>query len=279
MQLVLRLIARLPLSFLHALGTVLGWTIYGMSPTYRRHLRENLAAAGVDDARVRRGAIASAGRMVMELPAIWFRPHADVVALVKSVEGAEAAYAAQRSGKALLFLTPHMGAFEIASLYAAREMPITVLYRRPKVGWTEPLMRAGRERTNVRLVPADLTGVREMFAALKRGETVGFLPDQVPGKGEGEWAEFFGRPAYTMTLAAKLADRSNVAPFLAFARRLPRGEGYSLHVRPLPEPMAGESATRRINRALESLVRECPEQYLWGYNRYKIPAGAPRPPR
>ena len=279
MQLVLRLIARLPLSFLHALGTVLGWTMYGMSPTYRRHLRENLAAAGIDDARVRRGAIASAGRMVMELPAIWFRPHADVVALVKSVEGAEAAYAAQRSGKALLFLTPHMGAFEIASLYAAREMPITVLYRRPKVAWTEPLMRAGRERTNVRLVPADLTGVREMFAALKRGETVGFLPDQVPGKGEGEWAEFFGRPAYTMTLAAKLADRGNVAPFLAFARRLPRGEGYSLHVRPLPAPLAGESATRRINRALESLVRECPEQYLWGYNRYKIPAGAPQPPR
>jgi len=278
MQLVLRLIARLPLSFLHALGTVLGWTIYGISPTYRRHLRENLAAAGLDQARVRRGAVAAAGQMVMELPAIWFRRHDEVVALVKSVEGAEAAYASQRSGKALLFLTPHMGAFEIASLYAAREMPITVLYRRPKVGWTEPLMRAGRERANVRLVPADLTGVREMFAALKRGETVGFLPDQVPGKGEGEWAEFFGRPAYTMTLAAKLADRDNVACFLAFARRLPHGEGYSLHVRPLPPAMSGESATRRINRALESLVRECPEQYLWGYNRYKIPAGAPRPP-
>jgi KDO2-lipid IV(A) lauroyltransferase len=279
MPLVLRLIARLPLSLLHALGTVLGWTIYGISPTYRRHLRENLAAAGLDDSRVRRGAIASAGKMLAELPAIWFRAHADVVALVKNVEGAEPAYAAQRSGKALLFLTPHMGAFEIASLYAARDMPITVLYRRPKARWTEPLMRAGRERSNVRLVPADLTGVREMFAALKRGETVGFLPDQVPGKGEGEWAEFFGRPAYTMTLAAKLAERDHVACFLAFARRLPRGAGYSLHVRPLPASIAGESATRRINRALEALVRECPEQYLWGYNRYKIPAGAPPPSR
>jgi KDO2-lipid IV(A) lauroyltransferase len=120
--------------------------------------------------------------------------------------------------------------------------------------------------------------VREIFAALKRGEPIGMLPDQVPGQGEGEWAEFFGRPAYTMTLAAKLAERNNVACFLAFARRLPRGEGYALHVRPLPSPIDGESATRRMNRALESLVRECPEQYLWGYNRYKIPAGAPRPP-
>src|SRR3954469_12230476 len=279
MTLVLRLIARLPLPFLHALGSVLGGAIYGMSPTYRRHLRENLAAAGYDDARVRRGAIAAAGQMVMELPALWFRPHGEVVKLVKAVEGAEPAYAAQRAGKALLFLTPHMGAFEIASLYAAREMPITVLYRRPKVAWTEPLMRAGRGRANVRLVPADLTGVREMFGALKRGETVGFLPDQVPGVGEGEWSEFFGRPAYTMTLAAKLAERANVAPFLAFARRLPRGQGYSIHVRPLPAPIEGESPPRRINRALEALVRECPEQYLWGYNRYKIPAGAPPPPQ
>jgi len=278
MLLVLRLIARAPLQLLHALGSVLGWTIYGMSPTYRRHLRDNLAAAGYGDSRVRNGAIASAGRMIMELPALWFRPHDEVVALVKSVEGAEEAYAAQRAGKALLFLTPHMGAFEIASLYAARDMPITVLYRRPKVGWTEPLMKAGRGRTNVRLVPADLTGVREMFAALKRREAVGFLPDQVPGTGEGEWGEFFGRPAYTMTLAAKLAERDNVAPFLAFARRLPRGEGYSIHVRPLPAPLPGERATRRINRALEALVRECPEQYLWGYNRYKIPKGASAPP-
>jgi KDO2-lipid IV(A) lauroyltransferase len=278
MLLVLRLIARAPLQVLHALGSVLGWTIYGMSPTYRRHLRDNLAAAGLHDPRIRRRAIASAGKMMMELPAIWFRPHGEVVKLVKSVEGAEAAYAAQRAGKALLFLTPHMGAFEIASLYAARDMPITVLYRRPKVAWTEPLMKAGRGRANVRLVPADLTGVRELFAALKRGETVGFLPDQVPGTGEGEWSEFFGRPAYTMTLAAKLAERDNIACFLAFARRLPRGAGYSIHVRPLPAATAGERATRRINRALEALVRECPEQYLWGYNRYKIPAGAPRPP-
>ena len=95
MLLVLRLIARLPLSFLHALGSVLGWTIYGMSPTYRRHLRENLECAGygkeTDCARIRRGAIASAGKMLMELPAIWFRPHDEVVRLVKSVEGAEPA--------------------------------------------------------------------------------------------------------------------------------------------------------------------------------------------
>jgi len=275
---LMRWLAAWRLRSLHRLGSVLGWAMYGMSPTYRRHFRENLASARYDNEAVRRRAIAAAGEMVMEVPALWFRPHGEVISLVKQVDGAEEVFAAQRAGKAILLLTPHMGAFEVAAQYAAGRMPITVLYRRPKVRWLDPLMRAGRERPNVRLVPADLSGVRELFRALERGEAVGFLPDQVPGAGEGEWSEFFGRPAYTMTLAAKLAGRGNVVTFLAFARRLPKGDGYSILVRPLPPAQTGESPTRRMNRALEELIAVCPEQYLWGYNRYKTPAGAKPPP-
>jgi KDO2-lipid IV(A) lauroyltransferase len=122
-------------------------------------------------------------------------------------------------------------------------------------------------------VPADVSGVRDVLNALKRAEAVGFLPDQVPSVGEGEWAEFFGRPAYTMTLAAKLAQREGVQCFLAFGRRLPRGRGYAIVLRPLPPALPGERPARQLNRALEALVRECPEQYLWSYNRYKVPKG------
>lgn len=268
---LLRAASRLPLRWLHAVGTVLGWAMYGMSPTYRRHLRDNLAQAGLAD---RATAIAAAGQMIAELPVLWCRPRDEVVALVKSAEGVEAVLAARAAGKGLLLLTPHLGCFEIASQYAALHTPITVLYRSPKMSWIEPLMRAGRERPNVRLAPADLAGVREVFKALGRGEAAGFLPDQVPGEGEGEWAAFFDRPAYTVTLAAKLAERDNVATFLAYARRLPKGAGYRIVVRPYPRMESSETATRRLNRALEALILECPGQYLWGYNRYKTPAGA-----
>ncbi|HET7297380.1 MAG TPA: hypothetical protein VFI89_01600, partial [Burkholderiales bacterium] len=61
---ILRLYANLPLGLLHRLGTVLGWVMYGMSPTYRRNLRANLARAGYGDARVRRAAIAHAGQLL-----------------------------------------------------------------------------------------------------------------------------------------------------------------------------------------------------------------------
>ena len=277
LRIVLRLIAVLPLAVLHRLGSVLGWAMYGISPTYRRRLRANLRQAGYAEARTRREAIAAAGQMLAELPALWFRPHGEVVALVRRVEGMESALAALARGEAVLFLTPHLGCFEIAAQYAAAHTPITVLYRSPKLGWLEPLMREGRSRRNVRLAPANRSGVRELFAALRRREAIGLLPDHVPGEGEGEWAQYFGRPAYTMTLAARLAERDDLRCYLAYAKRLPRGAGYTLSVRPLPEALPGERATRRLNRALEGLVRECPGQYLWAYNRYKIPRGAPAP--
>lgn len=274
---LMRLAASLPLCVLHAAGALLGWVIYLASPTYRRHLRENLELAGYRDRRTRRAAIAEAGKMLAEFPALWFRPHAEVAGLVRAVEGETGFLATPRNREPIVFLSPHLGCFDVTSLFAATRMPITVLYRPPKLAWLDPLMREGRGRTNVRLAQADLSGVREVLAALKRGEAVGFLPDQVPGVGEGEWVEHFGKPAYTMTLAARLAARPGQACYLAYARRLPRGRGYALVARALPAALPGESATRRINRALESLVRECPEQYLWGYNRYKTPEGARRP--
>jgi KDO2-lipid IV(A) lauroyltransferase len=273
-RLALRLLARLPLTLLHALGSVLGWAIYGMSPTYRRHLVENLRLAGYTDARTRREAIAAAGQMLAELPAIWLRTRAELWRWVERVDGGELLRAAHAAGKDIVFLAPHHGCFEITPQLLADYSPVTILYRAPKLRFLQPLMQEGRARDNVRLASADLGGVRELLATLRRHEPVGILPDQVPGEGEGEWAEFFGRPAYTMTLAGKLARRPNTATFLAFGERLPRGAGYVIHLRELAEPLAGETPARHVNRAIEALVRERPGQYLWGYNRYKSPARA-----
>ena len=64
---------------------------------------------------------------------------------------------------------------------------------------------------------------------------------------------------------------------IAFAERLPRGAGYRIHVEPLPAAASGESPERHMNRSLEALIRSCPEQYLWAYNRYKVPSGVSAP--
>jgi KDO2-lipid IV(A) lauroyltransferase len=274
MRALMHFLSRLPLPALHFLGAALGWAVYGLSPTYRRNLRANLEGAGYREARTRRAAIAEAGKMALEAPKIWLRPRGETLPLVRELEGREHVEAALAARKGIVFLTPHMGCFEIAPQFAAEHFPITALYRAPKLQWVQALVEEGRAQHNVRLASADLAGVRELLTALARREAVGILPDQVPGEGEGEWAEFFGRPAYSMTLAARLASRPDTVCLVAIAERLPRGRGYAIHIRPAPEPIPGEPATRRVNRAIEEAVRTRPEQYLWGYNRYKTPRGA-----
>jgi len=274
MLFLLRLVARLPLPLLHALGAVLGWTVYLGSPRYRRDFKRNLAAAGLSGVRLRCAAVAEAGKSVMEVPAVWLRPLGQVAALVVEVNGWEHVDAGAKRGKGVIVVTPHIGCWEMVGQYVASRMPITVMYRRPKIRVLEPLMRIGRSRgPAMGGIPADLRGVRAMLKALKRGEAIGLLPDQVPGIGEGEWVEFFGRPAYTMTLVGRIAEQTGAPALLCYAERLPRGRGYRFVAEPMLAPRPPESAVRALNRSLERLIRRHPEQYLWGYNRYKVPAG------
>jgi KDO2-lipid IV(A) lauroyltransferase len=270
MGFLFRLLARLPLPVLHNLGAWFGWLAYALSPTYRRHLRENAAQAGLEDESG--AAVAEAGKTLLELPKLWLRPQDEVVGRVVQVTGWELVEQAWREGRGILFLTPHLGCFEITAQYYASFRPITVLYRRPKQDWLAPIIETGRG-ANLKLAPADLGGVRKLIKALKSGEAVGMLPDQAPGAGEGEWAPFFGRPAYTMTLAARLAQ-GGATVLMTYAERLHYGAGY--HMR-LFAPQGPVATPADINREIERLVRMCPGQYLWGYNRYKIPAGAPAP--
>jgi KDO2-lipid IV(A) lauroyltransferase len=148
------------------------------------------------------------------------------------------------------------------------------MYSPPKMKLFEPLMRIGRSRDGaMKSVPADLRGVRATLKALRRGEAIGVLPDQVPGIGEGEWVEFFGKPAYTMTLVGRISEQTGAPVLLCCAERLPGGRGYRFIAEPLLAPRPPESPVRALNRSLEQLIRRHPEQYLWGYNRYKVPAG------
>jgi KDO2-lipid IV(A) lauroyltransferase len=275
---VLRLLARLPLQWLHRAGVAVGWLTYWLSPIYAARLKENLFASGIcGDAksyrRLLREVIGETGKGVAELITVWFGADEKVARLV-TCGSWEVAERAQRAGRGVIFLTPHLGCFEISALYAAQRLPITAMYRPPKLPWLEPLMLAGRRRWRANVAPANLRGVRLLYKALQRGEAVGLLPDQAPGIGEGVWADFFGRPAYTMTLVARLQKATRAAVIAAFAERLPRGRGYRLHLQPVSVENLDE---RALNRTIEELVRRCPAQYLWGYNRYKMPAGAEPP--
>jgi KDO2-lipid IV(A) lauroyltransferase len=261
-----------PLLLLNAIGYLLGWSAFLLSGTYRRRFVANAAQAGYRFAQVR-GAVGHAGRMVAELPRMWWGPVPrwrwdDAGCITK-------AYA---SGRGILFLTPHMGGFELspqalAADYGPVHGPMTVLYRPARQPWLARLMSTARARPHMQAVPTTLAGVRGLLRALRRGEAVGLLPDQVPPDGMGTWAPFFGRPAYTMSLAARLAQQSGATVLLAWTERLSWGRGFVIHVRARAQALPADpgEAAAALNIEMENMIRQCPDQYLWGYARYKQP--------
>lgn len=278
MVFLFRLLSKLPLWLVHVIGGWLGRLTYLLSPTYRRHVRDNMAQAGIDPS-LRGAAVAEAGKQMVELARIWLRTLDETNAQVVDVRGWEHVEAAQQAGKGIVFMTPHLGCFEITAQYYSAFGDVTVLYRPPKQASIQQMILDGRKRERLHLAPADLSGVRSLIKALKKGQAVGMLPDQAPKVGEGVWLNFFGKPAYTMTLAARLTE-TGATTLMAWGERLPDGRGYRLHFRPPVKALAGPTVDRaqQINAEIETLVRECPTQYLWGYNRYKQPGGADAPP-
>jgi KDO2-lipid IV(A) lauroyltransferase len=288
-KLLFRLLARLPLGLNHAIGALIGRLVFAFPGRYRRRVLENLAASGLcesreDVLRLARENAAEIGKGATELAWALFRPIDQVASKVAAREGWEDVEALRAARRPIVFVTPHLGGYDVAGRYLWTQLPILAMYRPHKIFWLDQLIREGRNRgaapdgTNV--APATLAGVRMVLKHLRRGGCSVVLPDQVPGEGEGEWAEFFGRPAYTMTLLGRLQQATDAAIVFCYAERLPGGTGFRLHFHALDEPLPGDrlAAARRVNAAVERLVRACPSQYLWGYNRYKHPAGAPPPP-
>ena len=290
MKFLLRPLALLPLGANHAVGAFLGRLVYLLSPRYRRRLVENLAASGLcatpeDVKRMAWENAGEIGKSATELAWGLFRPLEEVVATMQDRVGWESVERLRAAGRPIVFVTPHLGGYDLAGRYMWTTLPILAMYRPHKIFWIDQLLREGRNRgaapdgTNV--APASMAGVRMVLKHLRRGGCTILLPDQVPGEGEGEWVPFFGRPAYTMTLLGRLQEATKAAIVFCYAERLPRGAGFRLHFEEMEEPLPENraAAATRVNARIEKMVRACPAQYLWGYNRYKRPAGAPPPPQ
>lgn len=283
---VLRWLSRWPLPRLHVLGACLGWLTWALSPSYRQRLRANAELAGLTPAE-RRQSVAEVGRMVAEVPWLWLMPVEQPLGELVRWDGAELIGSAIASGRGVVLLTPHLGSFEVSARAIVerfgQQVPLTVLYRPARKPLLRELEETARHRPGLATAPASLAGVRQMLRALRKGEMVGLLPDQVPPEGQGVWAPFFGQPAYTMTLAARLVLQTGALPLVLWCERLAGEVGFIVHVRELGEPLPDASdsseaaqlqAATVINRAMERVIRERPSQYLWGYHRYKKPRRA-----
>ena len=265
------LLSLLPLRVLRGLGAWGGRVAYRLDKKYARSIQTNARIAGYDSPAFWLENASHVGRGAAELAYLWSKKVEAIVPQVK-VTGWDAVEKLRAQGRGVLMLTPHMGAFELLSLWIGGRAPFVAMYRQPRIAAVESIMLAGRERFGVQMATADIKGIRVMLRQLKNNGLVGLLPDQVPdGQGEAVIANVFGQPAMTMTLPAKLLRQTGAGLVIMFAKRVNAAHRFELYFEVVDVPMSGEAATDAltINGYMEKLIRMAPEQYLWNYNRYK----------
>jgi len=279
---LLRLLARVPLPWMHRLGAALGWMVWCFAPAYRARFKANAESAGCTPAQYR-PAIAAAGAAMAELPWLWLRAKDEsVLPRVVQWEGVAEFEAALASRQGVIMIVPHLGSWEmygqaVGERFLEAHGPLTALFRPARKAWMAKLIAGSRDRPGLQTLPTSVAGVRGLIRTLRGGGYTGILPDQVPPLGQGVWVPFLGQPAYTMTLLPRLAQQTGAHVFLGVCERLPRGAGYAIRFEPLAgtalsDPKATtEAAATAMNEGIERLIRSLPEQYVWDYARYKQP--------
>jgi KDO2-lipid IV(A) lauroyltransferase len=272
LKLVIFLVSLIPLFFIQLIGVLIGHLFNFLNLRSRDILVDNLTNSNVysnksDLKRAINTNIGETGKTILEAFAIWTSKEKRILGWIKEVKGLDAIEKAQKNKKGIIFLTPHLGCYEITSIYYGSKFPLTVLYRPPRQKWLINLIKKGRQKGFQTLAPTDKSGVKQILGALKKNEAIGILPDQAANKGEGEWVDFFGRPAYTMVLVSKLVKKTGANVIMTFGERLGNGKGFKIHFETI-DPDA-VSTPSKLNKLLEREIRKAPTQYLWNYDKHK----------
>ena len=274
--LLARTIGFLPLPLLRRLGTLAGRLSYRLDSRETRVARRNMQLIYTDDSPQQRelkvqGILESSGQTLFETLAVWTRPREKALKLLTGVQGRQHFDAALAKGKGMIIAGPHYGNWELLLKYLAHNGPLSLVYRAPEKAYGDVFLGRARGGSNVTLVPAETTAMRPLLKALQRGETVGITPDQQPKQGGGEFAPFFGVPALTLSLIAKLASRNGTPVVFAYAER--SAQGFVMHFEP-EEPALHDSdlsvALAAMNRRVEAIAKRDFRQYQWTYKRFSI---------
>ncbi|NLW04113.1 MAG: lysophospholipid acyltransferase family protein [Pseudomonadaceae bacterium] len=276
------LLSLLPLAWVQALAVPIGSLVWRFAKRERNIAKVNLALCFPKMPKAERDALGKQSiieitRTMLEMGRMWMAPKDKVLADFVSFQGLEAVEEANRNKQPVILLGPHIGQWELIAQFISHKLPFTFMYSPPKLAELDSTIREGRCRMGGNLVPADLKGVAGLLKALKRGEMIGILPDQVPEKGQGgKLVPFYGQAALTATLLPKLVQKTGAKVFTALAKRLPKGKGFELILIPADEKVYSEdeeTAVAGVNASVEQIIAYAPEQYQWAYKRFKNTPG------
>jgi len=268
----------------HRIGWVMGVVAYRLSGSLRRPLKINidLCFPGLSERERRqlsRESFIEMCKAITECGALFTWDKDRILSLIRQISGEEHLREAFNRGKGVILALPHLGCWEMMSVYCPAHYPFTALYRPLRLAGLDPFVKSARERFGSTLVPTNATGIRSLYKALNNNEMIAILPDQDPGLEGSVFAPFCGIPASTMTLVPRLMEKTGAALIYGYAERLPDGTGYHIHFLPETHDFSNlelPSSAGLVNQGVEKCVRQLPQQYQWAYKRFKTrPEGQP----
>ncbi len=275
----LAVLGRVPRVLRLALGAALGRALERLMGRRRRIAAANLALCFPRHGERRRQRLLRAhfqelDMAVLETAAAWSMSGQGLDRITR-VRGAEHVDRALEVGRGAMLVCAHLTCLEMCMQIASRHVHAHAIYRRNKNPVLDRVTLSGRARQGARMFLRE--DMRTLLAALRDNELVWFSPDQDHGIAQGDFVEFFGQPAATVTTPARIAARTGAAVIPLLYRRLPGRAGYELRFLPPLADFPGRdlvAATRRLNRLMEQQVYLAPAQYLWVHRRFKTrPAG------
>lgn len=277
---LLRCSALLPLSVARALGrgaVRVFWPVLGRSRKVTElNIRRAFPALEASaQRRLARDSLLATGELAAEMGHVWLRPMAWLNQHIVSVHGESLVLDAQREGRGVIVLGPHLGNWEVLGLHLGTIGELVALYEPPAIAALEPIIRGARERGGATLVPTDARGLVQLMKSVKRGRISGILPDQVPPDiNAGRNIEFMGIPCFTGTLANNMLQRTGALAVFGYAKRVPGG--FEVHYREADPAIYDpdmDISLRALNQGVEDCLYDCVAQYQWEYKRFKT-----RPP-
>ncbi len=276
--LLLRLIARLPIPVLQALGRLIGnWAhiLPQVTPVFvtRRNLYlcfPEKSKKELDQLCVQ--SLQSNAMTFLEFAKCWGMPPQYSIEKIVKVRGEEIFRNALAQGCGTLALVPHFGNWEFMNAWTAQYAHLTVMYKPTKEPGVDLFVLEARSRLNAELVPTDDSGVRSLLRALKRNGFVAVLPDHVPQPKGGVSAPFFGIETLSTVLASRLWQRTHCAVIVMYARRCPDTIGFELVIEEADPAFFSEDIKESVtgmNRTIERVIRTSPADYQWAYRRFK----------
>lgn len=273
----LKTFSKLPLATIQSIAKVVGHLLFSTHSSARKTTETNLRIVYPDlndqqREKLAKDSLKSQCMTYAESIKIWGSSTDYALSLIHKVHGEQIFLDALNAGKGVIVVVPHFGTWELLNVWLNQHSSPVIMYKPSKQKDLDRFMLEARQRLSATLVPTDESGVRAIFKHLKSGGLTAILPDHVPKESGGIYSMFYGQNALSSTLVSKLASKTQCAVIGLSCRRTDQLDGFEIYVNELSDDILSKDlqlSVDTLNREMEQMINAAPEQYMWGYKRFR----------